>query len=81
MRTTLTIDPDVAAELERLRRKRDLSFKKLVNDALRRGLRERREPPKKRKPFRTKTFNVGKALIPIDNIAEAIALAEGENYK
>jgi hypothetical protein len=37
--------------------------------------------PKKRKPFRTRTFNVGKALINIDNVAEALAYAEGEDFK
>jgi hypothetical protein len=81
MRTTLTIDDDVAAELERLRRSRDASLKELINDALRRGLRDMRAPPKKRKPFRTRTFNAGEPLINIDNVAEAIAFAEGEDYK
>jgi hypothetical protein len=82
MRTTLTIDDDVAAELERLQKKRDVSLKELVNDALRRGLREMREPLKKRKPFRTRTWNGGKPLIDnIDNIAEVLAIIEGEDYK
>jgi len=81
MRTTLTIDDDVAIQLERLLRNRDASFKDLVNDALRRGLREMSAPPKKRKPFRTQTFDMGKPLINIDNVAEAIAHAEGEDFK
>jgi Ribbon-helix-helix protein, copG family len=38
MRTTLTLDDDVAAALERLRKSRDASLKDLVNEALRRGL-------------------------------------------
>jgi len=81
MRTTLTIDEDVAVQLERLRRSRDVSLKDLVNEALRRGLREMGTRPTKRKPFRTRTFNVGKALINIDNVAEALAYAEGEDFK
>jgi hypothetical protein len=81
MRTTLTIDEDVAVQLERLRRSRDVSLKDLVNEALRRGLRDMSTGPKKRKPFRTRTFNVGKALINIDNVAEALAYAEGEDFK
>ncbi len=82
MRTTLTIDDDVAAELEHLQKSRDVSLKELVNDALRRGLRDMRAPPKKRKPFRTGTWNGGKPLIDnIDNIAEVLALIEGEAYK
>jgi Ribbon-helix-helix protein, copG family len=81
MRTTLTLDDDVAVQLERLRRARDLSLKELVNDALRRGLREMNAKPKKREPFRTQAFNLGPFLISIDNVAEAIAQAEGEGYK
>src|SRR5262245_10276771 len=37
MRATLTLDDDVAAILERLRKRRDASLKDLVNEALRRG--------------------------------------------
>jgi len=81
MRTTLTIDDDVAIQLERLRRSRDVSLKDLVNEALRRGLRDMGTRPRKGKPFRTRTFNVGKALINIDNVAEALAYAEGEDFK
>ena len=47
MRTTLTIDDDVAAALERLRKTRKLTFKALVNDALRQGLKEMNRPPRK----------------------------------
>ena len=81
MRTTLTLDDDVAVQLERLRRARDVSLKELVNDALRRGLRDMSDKTKKRKPFRTQTFNLGPPLINIDNVAEALAYAEGEAFK
>lgn len=81
MRTTLTIDDDVAVQLERLRSKNEISLKDLVNDALRRGLRDMNAPQKKRKPFRTKTSNLGRPLINIDNVAEALAYLEGENFK
>lgn len=39
--------------------------------------------PKKREPFRTQAFNLGPLLtnIDIDNVAEAIAHAEGEGYR
>ena len=40
MRTTLTLDDDVAAALERLRRARDASLKDVVNEVLRGGLSE-----------------------------------------
>jgi hypothetical protein len=81
MRTTLTIDDDVAARIERLRRRSDISLRDLVNEALRRGLREMTAPPRKRRPFRTRTFNTGRCLINIDNVAEALAYAEGEWFK
>jgi len=81
MRTTLTIEPDVAAEIERLRRKRDARLKDVINEALRRGLEDMRGQSKKRKPFRMRAFNMGTPLVDIDNIAEAIAAAEGEGYK
>ena len=38
MRTTLTLDRDVAARLERLRKARKTSLKSVVNEALRQGL-------------------------------------------
>ena len=82
MRTTLTIDDDVTVRLERLRRERDTNLKDVVNDALRQGLDcIETKPAKSRKPFRMKTFDGGKLLIPIDNVAEALALAEGEDFK
>jgi hypothetical protein len=82
MRTTLTIDDDVAVQLERLRRKGDVSLKELVNDVLRRGLRDINAPPKKQKPFRTQTHDAGPPLIDnIDNIAEVLAIIEGDAYK
>jgi hypothetical protein len=38
MRTTLTLDPDVAAKLKDEARRRGVSFKEIVNSSLRRGL-------------------------------------------
>lgn len=81
MRTTLTLDDDVAVRLERLRRERDASFKDIVNDVLRAGLRAKQNSPKPRPKFCTKTFDGKEFLIPIDNAAEAIALLEGEDHK
>ena len=81
MRTTLTLADDVAVQLEQLRQARDANLKDIVNEALRLGLREMTAKPKKRKPFRTRTFDMGPPLINIDNVAEALAYAEGEGYK
>ncbi len=82
MRTTLTIDDDVAAELQRLRQSRNAKFKALVNEALRRGLQEIAAPAKKQKPFRTRSMDLGRCLIDnLDNIAEVLAIAEGEDFR
>ena len=79
MRTTLTIDDDVAVQLERVRRSLDLSLKDLVNDALRRGLREMSAKPKKRKPFRTKTYDCGRALISVDDDCDPPVVSLGRD--
>jgi len=82
MRTTLTIDDDIAATLERLRRNRDANLKDIVNDALRRGLRDMEARPKPRKPFQTRSVDAGAMLIPnIDNVAEVLAIVEGDAFK
>ena len=82
MRTTLTIEDDVAAELERLRRTRDASLKEVVNEALRRGVREMAAPPKKSKPFRTKSFDCGGLLIDnIDNVWGVLDQIEDEKFR
>ena len=82
MRSTLTLDDDVAVALERLRRAGDASLKDIVNDALRRGLSELTTRPKQREPFKTKGVALGRLRLPsIDNISESIAIAEGEAFK
>ena len=40
MRTTLTLDPAVAALLEQVRDARDATLKDVVNEGLRRGLKQ-----------------------------------------
>ena len=40
MRTTLTLDPDVAVLLRQIQRAHGRSFEAVVNDALRQGLRQ-----------------------------------------
>jgi hypothetical protein len=79
MRTTLTIDDDVAVMLEQLRKKRGAGLKELVNEALRRGLRALEIRPKPRRRYRTRSVDLGRVRIAsIDNIAEVSGGAEGE---
>jgi hypothetical protein len=82
MRTTLTLDDDVAAALERLRRTRRTGFKALVNEVLREGLKQMHGRPTHREPFRTQPVDLGRLRIgSLDNIAEALAIAEGEPFR
>jgi hypothetical protein len=82
VRTTLTIDDDVAASLERLRKARDGSLKNLINEALRRGIKEMSARAKPREPFRTRAVDLGRVQIgSLDDISEALAVAEGETFK
>ena len=79
MRTTLTLDDDVAVQIERLRQAQDLGLKEIVNEALRRGLREMAAPAKRREPFRTMVHDGGKPLIDnIDNVEEILDIIEGD---
>ena len=82
MRTTLTIDDDIAATLERMRRAEDKSLKELINQALRRGLKDLGAPAKPRGPSPTHPVSLGRCLIgDIVSISEALAIAEGEDFK
>jgi hypothetical protein len=82
MRTTLTLDDDVTALLKRLRKARGGRFKDLVNEALREGLRHMTVPRRQRTPFRTQSVDLGRCLLGnVDNVAEVLAVAEGESYR
>ena len=84
MRTTLTIDDDVAALLADLQKKRKVSRKVLVNDALRRGLIELRRAGESQKKiaYRTPSTDAGKCYLPsIDSVSRALAFAEGDDFR
>ena len=80
MRTTLTLDDDVAALLKRIAANEKGSFKELVNQALRRGLTMiTAQPP--RVPFHTTGFDLGPSLVgSLDNIEEVLSRVEGEDH-
>lgn len=82
MRTTLTLDDDVAAALERLRREKDLSLKEAVNDTLRKGLREVGRVPGRGGRFRTRVLQTGRCRLPnLDSAGGSLAAAEGEDFR
>ena len=82
MRTTLTLDKDVAVQLERVQRDRKTSFKQVVNEAIRHGLRQMTRVPQRRLPYRTRVVSLGKCLIgSLDDVAEVLSVTEGERLK
>lgn len=82
MRTTLTLDPDVAALTARMQRVRGQSLKTIVNEALRHGLRAMAAPPGGAVPYRTPTVDLGCCRVgSLDDVAEVVAVAEGESFR
>jgi hypothetical protein len=55
MRTTVTLEPDVAALIKKAMRERDTTFKTALNDAVRAGL----TTSSPRAGARTRTFKMG----------------------
>ncbi len=56
MRTTLTLDDDVAAKLRELAHRRRLSFKEVVNSVLRRGLAAQESRAERGRPYQVDVF-------------------------
>jgi hypothetical protein len=56
MRTTLTLDPDVAQKLKARTLEQQTTFKQVVNEAIRRGL---KAPDRARKPYRVTSYSMG----------------------
>jgi hypothetical protein len=82
MRTTLTLDDDVAAWIERVRAESDASLKDVVNEALRLGLRALAEPAEPRPTYTTPSTSLGGCLVAtLDDVADALALGEGEAFR
>jgi hypothetical protein len=81
MRTTLTLDPDVATKAKNGAAKLGKPFKEVVNAALRIGLDAVLNPPPA-KPYRTKPRPMGlRRGLSYDNIGELLARAEGEDHQ
>jgi len=80
MRTTLTLDPDVAVKAKKGAAKLGKSFKEVINAALRIGLDQVLKLPAA-KPYRTKSRPLGlRRGLSYDNVGELLARSEEENY-
>jgi hypothetical protein len=79
MRTTVTLDEDVAAKVRAEMRNTGLSFKQAINQLIRRAF-EQKRPARKR--FRVKAKNLGlKPGYELDNIGELLEQVEGPDHR
>ena len=82
MRTTLTLDDDVTKLLEAAQKKRDGSFKSIVNQALRLGLLQLDEPARQERRSYTLAVSLGECRLPnVDDLSTVLAVAEGESFR
>lgn len=72
MRTTVSFDPDVAVEVERLRRERAEGVSAVVNELIRRGLSVRAPEHE----F-VQTVSPMRARIDVSNVADVLETLEG----
>lgn len=81
MRTTLTIDDDVAAKLKsKVKKSKDKSFKEVVNETLRLGLMSEKETLSK--PFKVKARSLGtRRGLNYDKISELLEQTEGSMHQ
>ena len=82
MRTTLTLDDDVAAKLKAQIRKTGRPFREVVNDTLRRGLAATASAPR-RAAFRVRARDLGAVRpgIQLDDVAGVLDQIEGPQHR
>lgn len=82
MRTTLTLDEDVAARLKAEARRTGKPFKELVNESLRAGLAQKRARPAAAR-FSIKPRDLGRERpgISLDNIGAVLEQIEGPLHR
>ena len=73
MRTTIKLDPDVAAAIEQLRRDEALGVSEALNRIARAGL----VGGARRRQFRQRSVDMGDFLVDVSNAAEALDILEG----
>lgn len=77
MRTTIDLDDDTAAAIDRLRRDEGLGLSEAANQLIRRGLARRPEAGTK---FTQSTRSLG-LKIDVSNVAEALELVESADHR
>jgi hypothetical protein len=82
MRTTLTLDDDVAAKLQAESRRTGRSFREVVNEAIRHGL-VSKSPATSRRPFKVVARDLGATRpgLNVDSIADLLEQVEGPLHR
>lgn len=82
MRTTITLDPDVAAKLKAATRRTGRPFKEVVNDTLRRGLAVA-APKASHPPFRIEARDLGASRpgLQMDDVGGLLEAVEGPGHR
>lgn len=73
MRTTVTLEPDVADAVKALMRAQDIGFKEALNRLVRQAAR-----PRTGADFRTPTFELGEPTVSLDKALALAAALEDE---
>lgn len=76
VRTTISLDDDVAAAVQRLREERQIGLSDAVNQLIRAGL----AAPARSTTFRLRTANVG-LRIDVSNVADALERLDGSQAR
>lgn len=76
MRTTVSLDDDVAAAVQRMRAERDIGLSEAVNELARAGL----TVPSQRTRFVQRTFSMG-ARIDVTNVGDTLEYLEGPSSR
>ena len=81
MRTTLTLDEDLAAKLRDEACKSDRPFKEIVNACLGAGL-SLRKPVQKARPFRVRPYNMGlQPGVNLDKVSTLLDQIEAADHR
>ncbi len=72
MRTTVSLDDDVAAAVEEIRRARHVGMSEAVNELVRAGM----AAPRRRRAFRQRSSELG-IRIDVSNVADALDVLDG----
>jgi len=74
VRTTITLDADTTQLIREQMRRRNMTFKAAINDAIRRGL----APPRSGPGYRTEAASMGEPRIPLEHALRLAGELEDE---